>query len=82
VICKHADPSPSTAYVLVIRVYGQQSSAAEQQNILLGLLPFLSEKSMLVMKGVEEAYNYVLSNLQENLVRANLRKYNDMYTDI
>lgn len=41
---------------------------AEGQELLLTLLPFISEKSTLVLKRVSEAVDYVLDNSPESLV--------------
>lgn len=56
------------AYSLTIRVHGSDGQAEEKQEMLLSLLPFIREKSILVLKSISGSIDYVLGNAPEGLV--------------
>jgi hypothetical protein len=58
----------SAAYALTIRVHGSDGQATDKQEMFLLLLPFISQKSTLVLKTLGESIDYVLGNTPEGLV--------------
>lgn len=51
-----------------MRVHQGAGDVPEKQAMLLSLLPFLTEKSTLVLKTIDEACSYVFENAPEGLV--------------
>ncbi|KAK9895418.1 hypothetical protein P389DRAFT_197476 [Cystobasidium minutum MCA 4210] len=56
------------AYALAMRVHGSDGDATDVQAMLLALVPFLSEKSTLVIKTISEACDYVMANAPDELI--------------
>lgn len=57
-----------SAYVLAHRLCEPDGRAQQWQGTLGQLLPFIAEKSTTVLKSVQEAMNYVVARVREDLV--------------